>query len=1029
MFYPKNQESNLSNELFEHPTSEYRAMPFWAWNCKLDPDDFCWQIEQFQKMGFGGFYMHPRTGLDTEYLGTEFMNTVQTCVEKAESLGMYACLYDEDRYSSGFAGGLVTINPKYRQRKLLFTQQPKETETSREKAEAEGGRYLVAIYDIVLNRNMELVSYHMVRENEPCRGEKWYAYSEVVGQPGGWFNHGTYVDAFSKEAIDKFIEITHETYQKAVGDQFGKTVPTIFTDELWYSTWTPLESSDGGCEASIPWSNDMEACFRREQGFEITERLPEALWELPDGKISVFRYQFHDFLTRLFDKVFIQNMESWCENHGILLTGHMYGEENLASQIAKNGEEMPHYRAFGIPGMDMFGNDYFYTCAKQVQSIVHQDGKEGMLSELYGVTNWDFDFRGHKCQGDWQAALGVTCRVPHLSFASMKGNAKRDYPASISYQSPWYTQYSYLEDHYARVNTALTRGKPVVKIGVIHPVESGWMYYGPNDKTLEHRKGLDDVFHHVCEWLLQGQIDFDYLCESQLPDQVNLISDCLGMGEMKYEAVVVAGCETLRSSTLDILERFHQNGGKIIFAGKPPRYENAVPSERPKVLYDACKSVQLDSCSLLEALEEERMIRITDPDGGLSHRYLYQLRKDQNCLWLFITNMRRLDKEHKNYVEGRKQTIQIKGKYTPLLYDTLSGNIGKIDFEIRNGNTYIEYTFYQSSSLLLRLNPPTEESWHSAPVLQKQIKTELVLDRVAYHRTEPNVLLFDGGEYRVDDGAYRPYEDIRKLYRNCMEELGYPITCMQPWAREKEACIGHTVSLRFSFQSEMELEGAMLACENGDSAAVWLNGEPIAMIPKGYFTDKSIKTYELPAIRKGENVIEVKMPFGKDSEIENYFVLGEFRVRLEGIHKTIYETSDRIGFGDVTAQGMPFYGGSLIYRMDVEVPENEGMEITLNSFAGPVVEVLLDGASKGRIAFSPYRVSMEAVPPGVHRLELVLYGNRYNSFAPLHTVSFEEVFVGPEWWAFSLGEPCAFKYEYELRRFGIIGSPKLTFYH
>ena len=68
MFYPKNQESNLSNELFEHPTSEYRAMPFWAWNCKLDPDDFCWQIEQFQKMGFGGFYMHPRTGLDTEYL-------------------------------------------------------------------------------------------------------------------------------------------------------------------------------------------------------------------------------------------------------------------------------------------------------------------------------------------------------------------------------------------------------------------------------------------------------------------------------------------------------------------------------------------------------------------------------------------------------------------------------------------------------------------------------------------------------------------------------------------------------------------------------------------------------------------------------------------------------------------------------------------------------------------------------------------------------------------------------------------------
>lgn len=43
--------------------------------------------------------------------------------------------------------------------------------------------------------------------------------------------------------------------------------------------------------------------------------------------------------------------------------------------------------------------------AKQAQSAVHQYGREGMLSELYGVTGWEFDFRGHKLAGDWQAAL------------------------------------------------------------------------------------------------------------------------------------------------------------------------------------------------------------------------------------------------------------------------------------------------------------------------------------------------------------------------------------------------------------------------------------------------------------------------------------------------------------------------------------------------------------------------------------------------------------------------------------------------
>jgi hypothetical protein len=61
-----------------------------------------------------------------------------------------------------------------------------------------------------------------------------------------------------------------------------------------------------------------------------------------------------------------------------------------------------------------------------------------MLSELYGVTNWDYDFRGHKSQGDWQACLGVTVRVPHLAWQTMKGEGKRDYPASIFYQSPRY---------------------------------------------------------------------------------------------------------------------------------------------------------------------------------------------------------------------------------------------------------------------------------------------------------------------------------------------------------------------------------------------------------------------------------------------------------------------------------------------------------------------------------------------------------------------------------------------------------------
>ena len=71
MYYPKNQESELSKELFLHPTSEYRGAPFWSWNDELEKEELCRQIDEFHEMGFGGFgesgmgSYHGKVGFDT----------------------------------------------------------------------------------------------------------------------------------------------------------------------------------------------------------------------------------------------------------------------------------------------------------------------------------------------------------------------------------------------------------------------------------------------------------------------------------------------------------------------------------------------------------------------------------------------------------------------------------------------------------------------------------------------------------------------------------------------------------------------------------------------------------------------------------------------------------------------------------------------------------------------------------------------------------------------------------------------------
>lgn len=129
----------------------------------------------------------------------------------------------------------------------------------------------------------------------------------------------------------------------------------------------------------------------------------------------------------------------------------------------------------------------------------------------------------------------MTVRVHHLTWTSMAGEAKRDYPASIGYQSPWYKEYPLIENYFSRLNTVLGRGKAVVKIGVIHPIESYWLYWGNKEQTQGLGDEMDERFKKLTEWLLFGLIDFDFisesLWESQTPDDALLSDEAFSVGK------------------------------------------------------------------------------------------------------------------------------------------------------------------------------------------------------------------------------------------------------------------------------------------------------------------------------------------------------------------------------------------------------------------------------------------------------------------------------------------------------------------
>lgn len=1052
MLYHNKKE--WKEEDFRNPSSEYRGAPFWAWNCKVTREDVDSILNDLKEMGMGGAHIHSRTGMDIPYLSRDFMEMVGYSHETCSQLQMLTWLYDEDRFPSGAAGGLVTDNREYRQRFLVLSPIPLPAEDIWDfgaDRQTDCKRSFIGMYDIHLENGC-LSGYQFLRPETslPESGDVWYLYREIA-EDNAWFNHQAYVDTLNKKAVDKFVQVTYEAYYREFGNDFGKTIPAIFTDEPQFCHKSTLGYAGEKKSVILPFTDDFAGTFFKAYGCDFWECLPEFIWELPGEAVSAKRYYFHDHICERFVNAFADQIGGWCRNHGIALTGHMMEEPTLASQTAALGEAMRSYRSFDLPGIDMLYDGRELNTAKQAQSAVHQYGGSGMLSELYGVTNWDFDFRGHKLAGDWQAALGVTVRVHHLTWTSMAGEAKRDYPASIGYQSPWYKEYHLIEDYFARLNTALTRGRCEVKVGVIHPIESYWLFWGPREQTQGRRNEMEENFRKFTEWMLFGLIDFDFIAESlwkELTPDSELGEDGNFMvGKMKYDAIIVPGCVTIRRTTLERLQAFREKGGRIIFTGPAPAYVDAVRSEEAALFALVCEKIEFTGCKLLETLRPLRMVDIHNQHGVRTDNIISQVRADGEEKWLFLSHCRKMC--NPDLPQREDLTIEITGEYRPVLYDAMTGKVREVPYEHIRGCTVLKETVYDHDSLLYYLKPSRPELSDQSikckydctysgqqlepgntpksefTVKEKEIAIKLP-DYVEVELEEPNVLILDMAESKLDDGPWQEREEILRIDNNFRRILGYPLRTEafpQPWIAGVKPD-GHRITLRFQIHSETEVESSMLAMEHADLVKITLNDQEVSSHVTGYFTDRSIQTITIPGLKKGINIITAKMPYYHGFNVEAMYLLGNFGVRIMGKNTIITNRNKSIAFGDICYQGMPFYGGNFQYKVPVTVDQQCSLKIETTQFRAPLLGICLDGEEKGKIAFSPYSLTIEGVGPGTHMLELTVYGSRINTFGALHNCNVTEPWQGhPDSYRTS---GAAWSYEYRIRPAGILISPVIT---
>lgn len=1022
--YFKKSSEKLNDNLFENPTSEYRGIPFWSWNCKVTEELIDRQIECFQKMGFGGADIHPRVGLDTEYLGEEFMQMIRHTVELCKEKDLLCWLYDEDRYPSGVAAGMVTKDLRFAARGLLLTKDVCESEgefllpgyaPNREVYEREisSGKwqngYFATAYVLEIEEEYLLNYYRLQNQDDILKAiqeQKLIRFAYVkISRNENAFHGSPYVDTMNPEAIKRFIDITHEKYFSVVGEEFGKTAPAMFTDEprVYPVGNEELETAESVQDVTLPYTEYMAEQMKVRYGIDFLDIVPECIWECNGGKHNRNRYVFQRMKMECFSEAYMDQIALWCKAHGIAMTGHILSEENLRGQTRTVGDCMRVYREMDLPGVDILCDSREYSTIKQVSSVVRQMGKDGAVSELYGVTQWDCDFKTYKLQGDWQAALGITVRIPHLSWMSMEGEAKRDWPASISYQSPWYEEWPYIEQYFARLNTVLTRGNADCRIAMIHPVESMWLYQGALKQTVEKQEDLDRRFAELNQWLLYGLQDFDYISEALLPElwQIVEADECVGLkvGEMTYTTVIVPFLYTIRNSTLQALKEFEKRGGRIIFLGEVAELVDAFASDEVRSLAMKCCQIPYEEKALLDAIETERIVDVLTNDGSRAANLLYQMRNDENCKWLFICHG---NASKNGSLEAEQYLVRIKGCHKVNCYDAMTGVRKLHDVYMQDGWTVLCWNAYAEDSILLKLEMPDSEMRTDKDSLQKSESSkehqvlQTLTDIQEIVLEEPNVVLLDFAKYQLDSGPVHDRTEILKIDNHVRNELGFMLRgydVFQPWAMpEKE---NHKLTLYYEVESEIECD-CKLAMEKPEYCKIFFNGKEIRQEYEGYYVDESIVVMPLGRLVEGENLLTIEMNYNQKSNPENIYILGDFGVKLHHDKAVVTEYKNEIELGDIGTQGMPFYTGNAEYRFCINVDEKKEYCVCVPHYKAPLLGVSVDGVRQGLIAYSPHQLSLGVLQPGEHMLGIKMYGNRHNCFGPIHNANENYTWWGPD---------------------------------
>lgn len=369
--------------------------------------------------------------------------------------------------------------------------------------------------------------------------------------------NSSYPDLLNKKATEYFIEITHEKYFWAIGEDFKNFVSAVFTDE----PKAPFHTSN----------KELIERYEKMYGESILPYLPLIKGKIAPTEENVhILHRWYDLCSRAFCENFLLPCKKWANEKGSDFTGHL--DVDHSPQGCMNGcnfNLMRALRCFDIPGVDVIWrqlypenkiankndfNAYNGFFPRYASSAAAQNGTKFSMSEIFGVAGASVSYDIMRYTVGYGAVRGINIFNPFNFPLGRNGQLLAQELPIFTEKQPFCRYLNQFNQYTERLSYISSLGERVYETGLYYPVSD--FQGGLNSEEIA--KEFDSLGRTLEDML----VDFDIVDDDVL-QLAEIKNGYICIGNAKYKNIIIPEGAFIPVATQKALDNFEKQGGRV----------------------------------------------------------------------------------------------------------------------------------------------------------------------------------------------------------------------------------------------------------------------------------------------------------------------------------------------------------------------------------------------------------------------------------------------------------------------------------